>query len=217
MYLIRVAGFLFSQIAAVELLQKTKSTHAHAYFQVPALTSLALGLICVFKSRDIYTAKLTSLHSWYGMMAASLYSINFCIGITKAILKILSLDDNFLFRTLKLIHPVLGVLSIAATGVATSTGIVSYLGVDICSVPAVGWNPLNGYKTIPEVCKIANGLGVVVITAVFLTISGVLLKGYMHLESTNSNIDAPSRVVTGKSARQRRDSGGSVSDVSQNE
>ena len=192
----------------------------HIYFQVPAVASLALGFICVFNSQDIYTAKLTSLHSWYGMMAASLYCLNFVIGITKSILKFLSLDSIGVFKVLKLIHPILGILSIAATGVATSTGIVSYLGADFCSVSAAGWDPVKGYRAIPQVCKIANGLGVVVITAVFLTISGVILKGYKYREDYTLNVDPPPRVVTGKSARRGRGSGGAesgdtISDVPQ--
>lgn len=201
-----VGGFLFSQIAACELWHLTKSSSIFSIFQTLSATSLAVGLIIAFRSHTEEKAHLTSLHSWYGMATSSLYILNLFIAIAKMLLK--KLHKKLVLKFLHSIHPFIGILSIAATVISISTGIVSYLGDEFCSIPAFGWNPLHEYEALPDACKLANGLGIVVITAIFLSISRLFLEvssnnneGLRSLDY-NSGLKAdPLVVVTGKSQR----------------
>jgi len=168
-----VAGFYFFQICAVasiNIFNQPLVAFFHAFLHLGAIGSLIAGLVAIFMAHSPTQANLTSLHSWYGIAAACLYMTNVFLGLIKVCIRKETEAHN---RFISL-HRFVGFTAIIATSVAISTGIVNYIGPELCryNVDEYQWNPAAGYDDLPEVCKLVNGLGILIIT-------GALLSAYL--------------------------------------
>ena len=191
-----VVGFYACQLLAINCLAFTSrpiSITMHIVFQSIALTALGFGLYAIFKTNETNRANLSSLHSWYGISAACIFAANLLMGLTKEFMKSSSIEETAGHLILVHFHRFTGATSIIVTTIAVSTGIVTFLGDDICSyaVTSYQWNPANSYDSLLPACTLANGLGITVLAGTILALYARYCSFQNSIEdeiASNSNI-----------------------------
>jgi hypothetical protein len=183
--LLMVAGFFFSQVMAM-LSWSFMPTHysaklMHVFWQSAALATLGAGMASVVKYKRILKVEnsLSTEHSWLGIGALCLFCVNYLLGSTMAILTQWFPTSPIKTKLpLGFVHKFLGLSCFAFTVAACVTGIMeqigrggcSYIGVDLTEVED---NPAVHYSNLPNACKIANGLGVLIVMAASVAVLAV--------------------------------------------
>mmetsp|Transcript_12408 Transcript_12408/g.11242 ORF Transcript_12408/g.11242 Transcript_12408/m.11242 type:complete len:476 (+) Transcript_12408:39-1466(+) len=174
--LFMVGGFLFAQILAICSWIMFQSNHSigkafHFIFHTIGISSLYAGLVAIINYKwNNNSPSLTSLHSWFGVMAVALYSVNYLFGLFMGICKQFypkSIVHDAL--SLKSNHRLIGLSAFGCALLATVTGIMAQYGRAGCYYNntdnldyEADKNPADNYRLIPNSCKLANGIGIVV-------------------------------------------------------
>ena len=191
-----VAGFYFTHIMAINIPticeQNPFSVFIGVLLYITAFCCLLTSLATIFIYNGYFPAyaNLTSLHSWYGISAACLYTANLILVCAKLSYKPsdsrrISKCYNFILH----VNPILEVISIVASTIAISTGITNYIGSNLCiyTVSSYQWNPAGEYANLLPVCKLVNGLGILIISTSFLVIFVVYFNRQNQLKMLNIN------------------------------
>ena len=142
----------------------------HVVLQTIGLICMFIGLAAVIKDQATHNSNnLTTMHSWYGVMAIAVYAFNYLWGASMGLLT--EFHPNNMIKEmipLKSYHQVIGLAALSLCVIAIATGINNELGQGQCwyvpaaTTPFVDINPAQNYMKMPNACKLANGLGVVV-------------------------------------------------------
>jgi hypothetical protein len=132
------------------------------------------------------------MHSWLSVGAVSLFGTNYMLGLFMGILTACMPESPVrkMFPLSK-IHKVLGMTAFGFTVLSICTGIMDQTGRSGCSyvdvlITAVEKNPALNYPSIPNQCKIANGLGI----AVPLCAAAAMLAAYLRVPLIMNKGDA---------------------------
>ena len=148
------------------MVSATTAKTLHVGLQVGALCCLVTGLVAIYRAtlKPEPQPALTSIHSWVGVVAVTLYLLNFLLAITREMIK-LSLNTQtestkkhvFLRVTIHL-HRFLGLLSLLSTSSAIVTGVMDFNGSSCdYEVTQADNNPATHYGLIPSGCRVSNG------------------------------------------------------------
>lgn len=184
-----VGGFLFCQIVAIcawgVFGSRSLAKLVHVTFQFGGLVSMVIGLIAIIRYKNVITnppsPSLTTVHSWLGVMNIAVFALNFLFGCFMGCLKACFEDPPLIAKAinLKRIHQALGFSALGFTILSIETGIMDQLGQGSCNYLydstitfGADVNPSDNYSQLPDACKIANGLGVIVaISGVFVVLA----------------------------------------------
>lgn len=180
-----VAGFFFSQILAL-LSWSVCSDHSfaktvHATLQTCALCTLISGIWAIEKYKDknpIHSPSFMSMHSWIGLGATAVFVVTYIFGLTMAFLTQFFPQSRLRSAVdLRAIHRRLGVISLILTTSAILSGVVNQFGKRGCdAVSATGGDSNQSYRSMPTSCKIANGMGLIVLTCTCMAIVCIVFR-----------------------------------------
>jgi cytochrome b-561 len=185
--LLAVAGFFFSQVLAIaswSVMPTHSSAKAmHVFWQTAAMATMIAGLMAIAKYKELYLENsLVTMHSWLSVGAVSLFGTNYLLGLFMGILTA-CMSESPLRKMFPLskFHKVLGMTAFGFTVLSICTGIMDQTGRSGCSyvnvlITTVEKTPALNYPSIPNQCKIANGLGI----AVPLCAAAVMLTVYLR-------------------------------------
>mmetsp|Transcript_13709 Transcript_13709/g.13254 ORF Transcript_13709/g.13254 Transcript_13709/m.13254 type:complete len:516 (+) Transcript_13709:291-1838(+) len=169
-----VAGFFFSQVLAIlswSLFPHNVGKSVHVFWQTAALATLIASIIATVKSKqDLVEDHLVSMHSWMGVATVLVFCANYVFGLVMGI--ITAAKACVQFRStydLRVIHRAFGTTSLGLTVIAILTGIMSYTGRFGCSLIDTQ-DQMASYPNLPDGCKIANGMGIAVVSTAILTV-----------------------------------------------
>lgn len=182
---------LISSLLSYRILQLPKAYQKIIHFLIHsgAVVCIITGLAAVVTSHNytdhntsgLYTANLYSMHSLVGVTAMVLYFSNYIGGTLCFLLPFAGID---LRKAVKPNHVFLGVFTLIVAFAAVESGITELttkLGC-IYTVTSADWNPAENYHELSEGCKLANGIGIVVLLAVFLCAYALLGPGVQAAE-----------------------------------
>jgi len=136
----------------------------HGGLQLGALCCLIVGLVAVYQAtlKPEPQPALTSIHSWVGVVAISVYLLNFLLAISREIFKrtlpIESIKTNTFLNTSIHMHRFLGLLALLSTSSAIVTGVMDFNGSSCdYEVTQADNNPAMHYQLIPSGCRVSNG------------------------------------------------------------
>lgn len=122
----------------------------------------------VFKSHnDAPYANLTSMHSWVGLAAVSLFAQNFILGALHFLFRAFDAARSYSYSPY---HHLLGYLGFMLALAAVQSGITEN-GVFInCGyeVNKPDYNPIANYHLLPAGCRLGNGIGVLALVLALL-------------------------------------------------
>jgi hypothetical protein len=156
----------------------------HFLLHSGSIVCILTGLSAVVTSHNFtdhnksgtYTANLYSMHSLIGVSAMVLYFSNYILGFVSFLLPVFSVDIR---SAIKPHHVFLGLFTLIVGFAAVESGITELttkLGC-IYSVTSADWNPAENYHELSDGCKLANGIGIVVLLAVFFCAYALLGPG----------------------------------------
>ena len=191
-----VGGFFFSQVLAVcvwsLIPDRTVAKLFHIFFQTAAAATVTAGLIAVFRvGYEVKTPNLTTMHSWMGICTIAVFGLNYIWGFLMYALT--KLHPNSIFRKafdLLYIHKCIGMTAFGLTLVTIVSGIMDELGEGACdyvtsTIYNTDYNPAQNYNMLPDACRIANGLGIVVTFGTVLTFITVLNRNTSNQPKTD--------------------------------
>jgi hypothetical protein len=172
-----VGGFFVAQILAPAMWVIFPESHRlyakglHVLLQTGGVVTVALGLYAATAAKSATSSPhIVSLHSWIGVAAIASFLLNYIFG---AIMRQLSMTvavgkGIMLVQT----HRKVGMIVLGVTVASILTGISSMLPQGVCnytnSVDGIE-NSLENYMNIPLSCRLANGLGLLVVgSAIFV-------------------------------------------------
>jgi hypothetical protein len=218
--LLMVAGFFFCQLMGMltwSFMQTQPSGKlVHLFWQTAALATLIAGMVAVvdFKKQSLEDS-LVTLHSWLGVAALCSFCVAYLWGALMAFLSKFY-PDCPIRKTLDMrsIHKVLSLTVFAFTVSTVVTGIMDHMGRSGCNyvgikITAVEENPASNYNSIPGACKVANGLGMVVMISSITAMIAVSLRKSLVLPtvSAHSGIYPSSASVSVSVPNQKKDDG----------
>lgn len=197
-YRLMAGGFFFAQVVALcvwGIVPDHKTAKVlHVLAQVAASACMIAGLVSIVKDKnDAKEPNLTSMHSWLGVAAVSLYCVNFLWGKFMGLLT--ACYPNSIIRKafpMLAIHKAIGLVSFGITMCAVETGIMDATGRGGCyyttydGTQGVDKNPAEKYKDLPDDCQLANGLGITVLISGILVYFAVFQRNFSN-PSHNSN------------------------------
>jgi hypothetical protein len=127
------------------------------------------------------------MHSLVGVSAMVLYFSNYILGFLHFLLPGVSLE---LKKTFMPNHVFLGVCTLIVGFAAVESGITELttkLGC-IYTVTSADWNPAENYHELSDGCKLANGIGIVVLLAVILCAYALIGPGVPKEQGLNANL-----------------------------
>ena len=159
------------------------------FWQLAALTTMIAAMSAIVQhkkdivegSNDIKSA-LTTIHSWLGVSAILMFCLNLMIAIfTFIITKFMPESSVNDYIDLEFVNRSISHFAFGLTTSAVLTGIMNQFGEGGCVyvltvLPESTPDPAEYYPDIPVACKIANGLGIVVIIIAILTVLIVSLQ-----------------------------------------
>jgi hypothetical protein len=142
----------------------------HSFFMLGALVCTIIGLSAVWKSVDTaIDSNLKNLHSWLGLMTVIILAQNYIFGVLHFLL---GLFPKWMTEIYLPIHKELGTFTFIGGVLAVCTGI-QYLTVGCESYNTGNDDPAQNYQYMPDGCKLANGVGVVVFIGMFFILFGI--------------------------------------------
>ena len=178
-----VSGFFLGQVHCLITWilfpesSKTIRTYLFWLFQLIALSFFVAAMCAVVKWKldNTYPA-LVTLHSWIGVIAIVIFSINF-IGAF-----LIQHSEKFVAKysprfDLDFLHKFGTILALVLACFAIIVGIVNQLGQDSCKFinydTNAQANPASFYQHLPNSCKIAYGLGLSVLASTIFAVVGI--------------------------------------------
>ena len=156
----------------------------HALLHTCAITCILIGLTAAvtshnYKDRNTgnkYTANLYTLHSLIGVSTMVLYFSTYIGGFLFFLTDLFNMD---LKKWYKPNHIFMGLFALFSATAAVLTGINEKSTFLSCSYPVTSgdWNPAENYHLLPDGCKLANGIGIMVFASVFLCAYALLGPG----------------------------------------
>jgi hypothetical protein len=132
----------------------------HILFQLTGLGSITVGLIAIIKEiNNQREAHFTSIHSWLGIMTASLFFHNIMVAVFRELVKNSSyIIKNFpnLIEQILTYHRIIGTATLISTCITIVSGVL--FGQGDCSVPTSYRTLASRYQNFSFGCKISNGL-----------------------------------------------------------
>ena len=200
--ILMVGGFHFAQVLAISVWSVIPSHYVakilHFLFHLCALVTCITSLVAVFKvAYESKSPNLTTIHSWLGILTTCSYVLNFLWGMIMALLTKFNPDSTIRKNIdLSMIHICIGLTAFGLTLVTIISGIMDQLVEGSCFYTNQSVNnPIRNYPNLPDACKIANGLGIVVTITTILVFITVLIR---HTNLTtgrsyevNQNINEP--------------------------
>lgn len=169
----------------------------HALMHAAAIACVLIGLSAVVTSHNYkdhnkngtYTANLYSMHSLLGISAMVLYFSNYILAFFHFLFPVVSAEAR---ATFKPNHVFLGLFTLIAATIAVETGITELTTKLGCIYPVTSadWNPAENYHELTDGCKLANGLGVMVLLSVFLCAYALLGPGSVPLAAAEHRNNA---------------------------
>ena len=168
------------------LFQRLSHTLSHSFFLIrPFLHTLSHTHL-----PSVQEAQLTTVHSWFGILAITLFCGSYVMGLYMWGMKLSqggneggdgkSSERGTIRRG---VHVALGGSTLLAVTVAICTGIMNYLGRSGCVNSTVvsqqGSEQTADYTSLPPACTISNGLGVVVAGATVCTLATVAWRAIL--------------------------------------
>lgn len=146
----------------------------HASFHTAAIICIIIGLSAVItahnytdkNSAGTYYPNLYSIHSLLGISAVILYFLNFVMGIFFFLLP--GVAEN-IKKNFKPNHIFLGLFILFAVVFAVETGLMKLTKNCTYEVNEADWNPAENYHKLSSGCRLANGIGIMVLVTVFLS------------------------------------------------
>lgn len=178
-YTYMTGGFFFGQVVAVSVWgffsaeNRIYAKIAHIICQSIAAACMIVALYHIIDAKDdAEVPHLTSMHSWLGVVAVSVYGLTYIWGTVMNVLNI-CLPDSIIHKAIPMgaIHRMLGLIAFGVTMVAVETGIMNATGNGACNYSTydgqqgIDSNPADNYPDIPYKCRIVNGLGITVLIA----------------------------------------------------
>ena len=145
----------------------------HFCWHAGAIGCIIAGLRAITYNHNVVqvVSNLTSLHSWLGIATITIFGQNFLLGFFHFVLPITSMEWKMRYMYA---HKFLGLLALFAAVATVTTGVINYVSILGCNYPEdpVEDNPASYYTSIPQGCRIANGLGITfLLTVILVTIS----------------------------------------------
>lgn len=138
----------------------------HLLLQSLAIIGMGIGLYAAVKQKNVSnTPHLTTMHAWYGIFSIGTYALEYLLGALLGLsskFKMLDMKSN---KNMKKFHAALGHIALFLTLIAVITGIMEQFGTTGCYYVGVTLtqpdiNPAYYYFTLPDACKIGNGMGI---------------------------------------------------------
>lgn len=178
--ILMVTGLIFcftSSMLSYRLMPMAKmyTKTMHVVLHTVAILCIIFGLSAVIignnytnkNTEGVYYPNLASLHSLLGITAITLFTSNYIIGFTSFLLPVFS---EQLKKVILPNHVFLGTFAFFAAVFAAETGIMELTTELGCgySVSSADWDPAANYHRLADGCKLANGLGVMILLTAFL-------------------------------------------------
>jgi cytochrome b ascorbate-dependent protein 3 len=156
----------------------------HVGLHTVAISCTIGGLYAVFTSHNYpeynsggkYIANLYSIHSILGISAIAVYLLNYALGFYFFLTSLASVAAKKVFVPT---HVFVGIISIFISAFAVFTGIQeksTFLGCTYV-VTSADVNPASNYHNLPEGCRLANSIGIVVLVSVILCAYALFGRG----------------------------------------
>ena len=178
------AGFFISSVIAALswtfFEDKLNGKIFHIFFQTAAIVSMAIGLIAAVLDKNANNvAHLTTFHAYIGVFCIALYSITYIYGYILGTLPAFASVSLKRMVLLRLTHAMMGEMAMYLTVGSILTGIMNQFGQNGCNYIGITLtshdvNPSAYFFALPEACKIANGMGILVV----LTAMAAMLSTY---------------------------------------
>jgi hypothetical protein len=125
------------------------------------------------------------MHSLIGVSAMVLYFSNYLLGFMHFLLPGVSVE---LRKAFKPNHVFLGVCTLIVGFAAVESGITELTTKLGCIYPVTSadWNPAENYHELSDGCRLANGIGIVVLLAVILCAYALIGPGAATEEGLNA-------------------------------
>jgi hypothetical protein len=203
-----VSVFFFGQVMAI-LSWSLIPNHdvaklVHVLSHTAALGGLVAGLMAIERYKNYYfnLPSLVSMHAWIGVSCVTMFCMNYAFGMFMATLTRFypesPLRTNWKLRD---IHMRFGLITLGLTTASIVSGIVNQFGVSGCfyvypagssGFSGTDPNPASNYgEHFPTACKIANGLGIVVLFAALFTLFSVIHRAFSHHKEDIAPVEAP--------------------------
>lgn len=178
--ILMVFGMIFclmNSMLAYRLLPfpKRTSKYVHAALHTCTIICIALGLATVVHSKNYsnrnrshgYEPGFYSVHSIIGIIAISTYSLNFLFGVVCFLVP--GLVSKQQKSSARPYHVFSGTLILFEAVASVHSGIMNWNSSNGCAVTvdSASWDPAAQYPHLQDGCKLSNGIGVVVLCAVF--------------------------------------------------
>lgn len=192
-----VSGIIFCMMSAALsfcLLPVPKyiSKMVHTLLHTGALICIIIGLCAVFignnnKDRNLYNtyySNLSTIHSFLGLSAVILYFQNYIGGLIGFLLSLISEDMKKIYMSY---HVYFGIMALMIGALAAETGIMELSVESGCgySVSSPDINPAENYHKLQEGCRVANGAGLTILTAILLAFYALIFQDMVKKESEN--------------------------------
>ena len=177
-------GFFFtSSIVSFRIMPASKPIQKkfHAFCHVMAIVCISLGLTAVFvgnndKSKNAehtYYSNLSSLHSFLGLSAVAVYGQNFFLGLYHFFVSGVTKASRQRYMP---IHVFLGILAFVIAFMAAETGIMELSTELGCGYETdkSDLNPAANYDRLTEGCRLANGVGMMLLVTLCLTLYALI-------------------------------------------
>lgn len=180
------AGFFASQVFAVSawstIEHHTVAKVVHVMFQTTGLVCCFIGLRAVVKDKNANLENnLTTMHSWVGVMSLSCFTVNYIFGCGMALLTQLFPDSELRKNVdLRYFHKRVGVVALCLSAMGVVSGVTNHTGRScqyVHELSGIDANPSLHYDSLPDACKLSNGLGVSAMLACILLVLAVTSRG----------------------------------------
>lgn len=167
----------------------------HAFTHLVAIVCTLIGLAAVVTSHNYkdhnkagkYSANIYTIHSILGVTTLTLYFSNYILAFFHFLVPVVSDDARKAFRPN---HVFLGLFTLFVAAMAVETGInekSTFLGCGY-AVTSADWNPAENYDELSDGCKLANGIGIMVLLSVFLCAYALLGPGSVPLSDAQKSL-----------------------------
>ena len=156
---------------------------------------MIIGLNAAIKDNyDKKSPSLNTMHAWIGVCSIALFGFNFIWGFLMAMLTIW-FPDSKIRRLVALVqvHRIIGSSALAISAGAILTGIMDYKPYGTCfyilSDPTISTKDTDSaenYEYLPDSCKIAHGLGILVVIASMFGIASIVVRASMKKDNASS-------------------------------
>ncbi len=195
--LLMVAGLFFTQVNAVTtwsiFTNHTLAKTIHVTWHISGIVLMFLGFHAVYKDKmKRQELHYTTLHSWIGGGSIAFVCFSFTWGSTMALLT--KFWPNSIFRRafdLRSAHKNIGILAFIGTTIAIVTGVMDQMPHGYCDPvlnnPRYVTDSARFYPVLKESCRLAHGLGIIVIISAALTLVTVAYRGDSYGRTREEN------------------------------